>query len=256
MCPEREQLDLDPKAGGAAYTDDDPEPELNPDFSRRVVVNTASLDWQPSPEPGVERKRLELIGKQNPRLTTVVRFAPGSRFESHGHDGGEEFLVLKGTFSDKSGDLHAGAYVRKPAGWFHAPWTDAGCELFVKLRQHHPEDKERVVIDTTRADWPVASEEGLAVLPLHHYGNESVGLCRLASETVFSTQSCPGGVEILVIEGGLADANSVYPAGTWLRLPAGARHALHSDDGCVCYLKTGHLPKIPEEYQSCTESLP
>ncbi len=80
-------LDLDPEVDGVAYTDDDREPEVNPDFSQRVVVETARLDWQPSPEPGVERKRLELIGEENPRLTTLVRFAPGSRFERHGHDG-------------------------------------------------------------------------------------------------------------------------------------------------------------------------
>jgi anti-sigma factor ChrR (cupin superfamily) len=62
----------------------------------------------------VLRKRLELIGAESPQLTTSVRFAPGSIFPADVHHGGEELLVLKGTFSDDRGDYPAGTYVRNP----------------------------------------------------------------------------------------------------------------------------------------------
>jgi anti-sigma factor ChrR (cupin superfamily) len=35
--------------------------------------------------------------------------------------GGEEFLVLEGTFSDERGDYPRGSYVRNPPGTAHAP---------------------------------------------------------------------------------------------------------------------------------------
>ena len=32
-----------------------------------------------------------------------------------------------------------------------------------------------------------------------------------------------------------------YPAGSWLRSPHGSEHASFSDDGCLIYVKVGHL---------------
>ena len=45
-----------------------------------------------------------------------MRYAPGSSFERPCHGGGEEILVLEGTFSDELGDYPAGSYLRNPAG--------------------------------------------------------------------------------------------------------------------------------------------
>jgi anti-sigma factor ChrR (cupin superfamily) len=70
-----------------------------------------------------------------------VRYAPGSRFERHVHAGGEEILVLEGTFADEHGDYAAGTYLRNPAGSSHAPFSQAGCTLLVKLQQMHPADQ-------------------------------------------------------------------------------------------------------------------
>ena len=78
---------------------------LNTDFSTRAVADTTAMDWQPSPAEGVFRKRLELLGPaESGRVTSIVRFAPGSRFPAHGHPAGEEILVLGGVFSDETGD--------------------------------------------------------------------------------------------------------------------------------------------------------
>jgi anti-sigma factor ChrR (cupin superfamily) len=41
-----------------------------------------------------------------------VRYAPGSAFENHKHDLGEEILVLDGEFSDESGTFGPGTYIK------------------------------------------------------------------------------------------------------------------------------------------------
>jgi len=47
---------------------------------------------------------LDRIGDEVARATSIVRYAPHSRFSAHTHGGGEEFLVLDGVFQDEHGD--------------------------------------------------------------------------------------------------------------------------------------------------------
>src|SRR6516165_7170873 len=54
------------------------------------------------------------IGDEVARATSVVRYAPKSRFSAHIHGGGEEFLVLDGVFQDEHGDFPVGSYIRNP----------------------------------------------------------------------------------------------------------------------------------------------
>ena len=215
---------------------------INADLSRRAVVTPDQAAWAPSPEPGVERLMLDRDGAEVARATSVVRFAPDSRFARHTHGAGEEFLVLSGTFSDEAGDYPAGTYVRNPPGSSHAPRSGPGCTRFVKLRQFAPDDLKRVVIDTRAATgWTPGDAEGVRVLPLHAHGPERVALERWAPGARLARREHPGGAEFLVLEGGLADGDGAYPAGSWLRLPPGSGHAPRSEEGCLLYVKTGHL---------------
>ena len=66
---------------------------LNDDFTQRVVAHAADARWTPSPQPGVERRMLDRVGGEVARATSIVRYAPGSRFARHVHGGGEEILV-------------------------------------------------------------------------------------------------------------------------------------------------------------------
>ena len=121
--------------------------KINADFGARVAVHAARIDWVPSPVKGVERKMLDRIGDEVARATSIVRYAPGSRFSAHTHDGGEEFLVLDGVFQDEHGDFAAGSYVRNPPESHHAPGSVPGCTIFVKLRQFDPKDRRQLAID-------------------------------------------------------------------------------------------------------------
>ena len=76
--------------------------ELNADFSRRVAIHAGRLPWVASPMAGVERRMLDRIGDEAARATSIVRYAPGSHFFPHTHDGGEEFFVLKKACSGMS----------------------------------------------------------------------------------------------------------------------------------------------------------
>jgi len=215
--------------------------ELNTDFGTRVVIDTQSAPWIPSPELGVERKLLDRVGDEVARATSIVRYAPGSAFAAHEHALGEEFLVLAGTFADEHGEYPVGTYVRNPPGSRHRPSSVSGCELFVKLRQFQPEDGSRVVIDTGRAEWRPGLVPGLSVLPLHEFGSEHVALVRWAPGTRFQAHTHWGGEEILVLEGIFSDELGDYPAGSWIRSPHQSRHQPYSEPGCLIYVKVGHL---------------
>ncbi len=215
--------------------------QIHADLSKRAIVNSNELPWIDSPLPGVQRRMLERDGEEVARATSIVRYEPGSYFDEHTHTGGEEYLVLDGVFSDEMGDFHKGMYVRNPIGSKHKPHTKEGTTILVKLRQFDLDDQEYVRIDTNKAEWHPGQVKGLSVMPLHSYKNEQVALVKWEPGTVFNRHVHPQGEEIFVISGTFADETGVYPQGTWIRNPAGSKYTPYSEQGCVIYVKTGHL---------------
>ena len=218
--------------------------DMNADFSQRVLIDTHSLDWIPSPLAGVDRRMLDRVGDEVARATSIVRYAPGSAFSPHNHSGGEEFLVLEGVFSDEHGDYGPGFYVRNPVGSSHTPSSEGGCTILVKLWQMDPEDQTFVRTDTRNGAWQATDTDGVELLPLHEYDGERVMLFRLQPGVETPLHGHAGGEEMFVLEGELADEHGRYPQGSWLRSPPGTRHAPFSDSGCVIYLKLGHLADV------------
>lgn len=213
---------------------------LNMDFSQRIIIATAHEPWVASPMPGVWRKPLAREGRERGHATSIVRFDPGSRFSEHDHPGGEEILVLSGTFSDHQGDFGAGSYFRNPPGFRHAPFSDDGCTLLVKLCQFADGDGAHVVVDTTDARWQTGSG-GVSELLLHCYRDESVALQRWPARTPLAEYRYDRGGEIYVIDGAFSDTDGHYPAGSWLRLPPGSVHRPSSEGETTVWIKTGHL---------------
>ena len=166
---------------------------LNDDFSMRIVARAADAAWTPSPQSGVDRRMLDRVGGEVARATSIVRYAPGSRFDRHVHAGGEEILVLDGVFSDESGDHAAGSYLRNPPGSAHAPFSHEGCLLFVKLRQFAPDDLASVRHDTRSLPWRQGLVPGLSVMPLHSHDGVDTALVRWAPNTRFNAHVHPGG---------------------------------------------------------------
>jgi anti-sigma factor ChrR (cupin superfamily) len=216
---------------------------VNQDFTKRIAINSEKEVWHKSPSDGVERLYLERDdGGESAVATSIVRFAPGSKFDEHVHDGGEEFIVLEGTFSDEFGLYPKGTYVRNPMGSSHNPYSDSGCILFVKLRQFQTDDQEQVKINTNNEAWLPGLVDGLSVMPLHHFKTEHVALVKWAPNTIFNPHQHWGGEEILVLEGVFHDEFGVYPKGSWLRSPHLSQHTpFTKEEGALIFVKTGHL---------------
>ncbi len=213
---------------------------INSDYSKRVVINHNDLPWVASPESGVDRRMLDRIGDEVAKATSIVRYQSGSKFHSHSHGFGEEILVLEGVFSDEVGDYPAGTYIMNPPGFTHAPYSKTGCTLFVKLRHLGSDQVDREVINTKTACWYQGMVPGLNVMPLMQQGSGST-LVRWAPKTYFNQHRHYGGEEIFVVDGMFEDEHGRYPAGSWIRSPHMSIHQPFSIEGCIIFVKTGHL---------------
>lgn len=217
---------------------------LNANFKQRVVIRPEDYQWVDSPIPGVERMMLDRIGDEVARATSIVRYAPNSHFPSHQHDGGEEILVLAGTFGDEHGLYPAGTYIRNPIGSEHAPKVGPeGATILVKLHQFHQDDTAQFTRDTAQSPWQPGLVDGLSVMSLHSFATEHTALVKWAPHTQFNPHQHWGGEEIFVLEGTFHDEHGHYPAGSWLRSPHLSRHTpFTGEDGALIWVKVGHLP--------------
>ncbi len=213
---------------------------INMDFSQRVVIRTRQQAWQASPQKGDWRKPLAREEAERGHATSIVRYDAGASFSAHGHPLGEEILVLDGTFSDESGDYHAGSYFRNPEGYSHAPYSENGCVLLVKLHQFQYEDYQHINVDTNNADW-YAGQGNLRVMPLHNFKGESMALVHWPAGKHFQPHVHAGGGEIYVIRGEFIDEHGRYPEGSWIRNPHMGRHDPYVEKDTVILVKVGHL---------------
>jgi anti-sigma factor ChrR (cupin superfamily) len=213
---------------------------LNMNFNEQMVINTHCQPWVKSPHPGVWRKPLAREEAERGHATSLVKFEPGSSFSEHDHPLGEEILVLSGTFSDQTGDYHAGTYFRNPEGFRHAPFSKEGCILFVKLHQFKSGDNEHVIVDTKNTPWSPGMGN-LQVMPLHQFEGESTALVKWPIGEKFQPHRHFGGEEIFVISGEFIDEHVRYPQGTWIRSPHLSEHFPYVEQETVILVKVGHL---------------
>lgn len=214
--------------------------ELNADFSQRVLVHSDKVEWLASPIPGVDRRMLDRIGGEVARATTIVRYAPQSKFSSHTHTGGEEFIVLGGVFQDEHGDYPTGTYVRNPPTTSQTPGSDKGCTIFVKLWQFDMDD--RAQFHKNMADELAPPVDGVAMAVLHKDAYETVSYAHVDAGASLNVDVA-GGIEVLMIAGSMVDAGNTLESGSWLRLPEGqVLHGVAGPDGAKVWMKTGHIP--------------
>lgn len=215
--------------------------QINDDLSQPVTVRAASLDWVPSPAAGVDRKMLYREGDEVARATSIVRYAPGSAFPSHVHSGGEEILVLEGTFQDEHGDYPAGSYFRNPPGTAHKPAAEDGCTIFVRLWQYRDGDHTQIVRQPDEGD----------AAPLRDGATSARILFEDSAERVLLEEWEPGasvvvandrGLEFLVLSGSLEVDSEELETQSWGRLPAGQTlNAVVGSKGARLWMKEALL---------------
>jgi len=207
-----------------------------------VSVLPHQWQWQESPSEGVSRLALEREFAEHGHTTSLVRFAPGSAFRPHVHPLGEEIYVLEGVFSDERGDYPAGTYLRNPPGSRHAPFTQQGCLLFVKLDQFAANDLEPKCILPQEREWRPGLGN-LSVLSLHEFQAQHTALVHWPAHEVFQPHRHWGGEEIMVLAGEFCDEHGRYPQYSWLRSPHLSQHQPYVEEETLILVKVGHLPQ-------------
>lgn len=213
----------------------------NHDLQSNARVNCATAPWVASPAVGVRRMVLERDGgEMTTRATSVVAYQPGSRFAAHSHPKGEEIWVLSGVFSDGSGHYPAGSYLRNPPGSAHAPFSDEGCLIFVKLQQFDADDSVCLSVDAALA--PASpGQPPLRRRVLFERPNEQVESIHFDQAADLPADLGARGFEMLVLEGALTGPEGSCPIGTWLRCAPSSRSLPRAQAGTVIYVKSGHL---------------
>ena len=226
--------------------------KINANFKSFAGVQFDASKYIASPSYGVNRFMLDRIGNEKARATTIVQYQPNSSFPEHEHIGGEEFMVLEGTFKDQFGEFPAGTYVRNPIGSKHSPWVDEdGCTILVKLLQmaETGEGIEPLHVDCNDKSKAKSTDYG-SVLDLYKNDvtGEHVEMCWLQPDAVLPIDGlCTNGEELFVYDGSLKIEDEEYPKWGWLRFPVSStadekRASLKAGAaGAKVYRKTGHL---------------
>ncbi len=216
--------------------------DVNADFSKRVLLHADDIEWEESPMPGVDRRRLDRVDAEEDRVTTIVRYAPGSAFSSHVHNGGEEFIVLDGVFEDDYGDWPEGSYIRNPPQSSHTPGSKPGCTILVKLCQFQPDDRTFVHANRhTLGAVPDRDRPGANVSPLYKDAHEDVRFEHWEPGATVRVDA-EGGAELFVLEGELTESGDPLRVHSWLRQPTNSELiATVGPSGARVWIKTGHL---------------
>lgn len=217
--------------------------ELNADFSQRVIVHGADIEWLDSPMPGIRRRMLDRIGAEVARATTIVSYAPNSQFSPHVHSGGEEFIVLDGVFQDEHGDFPTGSYIRNPPQSKHTPGSEPGCIIMVKLWQFDSEDRTHIRTNIDKVSSIAdANRPSVKVTPLYKDEREQVQVEEWEAGANIIVDATLGGAEIFVLEGSFEESSDILKKHSWLRSPIGSTvTAKAGNEGARVWIKYNHL---------------
>lgn len=217
---------------------------VNDDFSQRIVMHGSQIPWEEA-AAGLYRQRLDRVVGNYERATTIVRCDSNCVISSHEHNGGEELLVLEGTYEDEYGSWPKGSYVRNPPGSIHSPHSDSGCIVFMKLWQFDPYDRSYIHTNINKLEYIEPRKRlGVAVASLYQSSHESVRIEKWSPHAHIEFAS-DGGAEVFIIEGSVTEACDHLKRHSWLRMPAsGQVSATAGPDGALVWVKTNHLANL------------
>lgn len=104
--------------------------------SEQKAINTLEEPWLPGLVDGLSVMPLHHFEGEH---VALVKWAPNTQFSAHQHFGGEEILVLEGTFHDEHGSYPKGTWIRSPHQSKHTPFTlEDGALIYVKTGHLYP----------------------------------------------------------------------------------------------------------------------
>ena len=103
--------------------------QFSPGDSQEVKFDTNTATWL----PGQGNLQVMPLHDFQGEHTALVKWPAGERFQPHKHFGGEEILVLTGTFKDEFGEYPALSWLRSPHMSQHFPYTDEETVIWVKV---------------------------------------------------------------------------------------------------------------------------
>ena len=101
---------------------------FGPEDREITLVRFAEEPWL----PGQGNLRVRPLHSFATGGTAYVHWPAGERFVPHRHFGGEEILVISGTFIDEHGEYPEGTWLRSPHLRAHHPFVQEETVIFVK----------------------------------------------------------------------------------------------------------------------------
>jgi len=102
--------------------------QFNQQDDRQVVIDTNKAIWQ----DGIGGLKVMSLHEFEHEHVALVKWPAGEKFQPHTHFGGEEILVLSGTFKDEYGSYPAHTWIRSPHMSKHFPFVEEETIILVK----------------------------------------------------------------------------------------------------------------------------
>jgi anti-sigma factor ChrR (cupin superfamily) len=93
-----------------------------------VCIDTNTTEWL----PGNGGLQVMPLHNHESEHVALVKWPAGESFQPHRHFGGEEILVISGTFRDEFGSYPSGSWIRSPHQSEHWPFVDEETVILVK----------------------------------------------------------------------------------------------------------------------------
>ncbi|MDX1398399.1 MAG: cupin domain-containing protein, partial [Oceanospirillum sp.] len=103
--------------------------QFDPNDLEPIRIQTKEQTWR----QGIRGLQVMPLHDFEGQHTALVKWPAGERFQPHRHFGGEEILVISGTFKDEHGDYPAGSWLRSPHMSEHNPFVDEETLIMVKV---------------------------------------------------------------------------------------------------------------------------
>jgi anti-sigma factor ChrR (cupin superfamily) len=103
--------------------------QFQPNDLDKVVLRPEDQAWR----PGIGNLRVCPLHSHGTQSTALVLWPANEVFQPHVHWGGEEIVVLKGTFADEHGEYPVGSWIRSPHLSEHFPFVKEETLILVKV---------------------------------------------------------------------------------------------------------------------------